>query len=479
MGEDIITYDPKKTQEAVDFAQKYGVDLNAAQATGSRALTDKYKYLRDMPASADTILPAERTQAARVQAAAEKFLSEFSGESSPLLVGRKLAGTSQAARQRLVDARSAAAAPLYDRARASGMSIDTGDVIKEIDSLLAVSPRGSKSARALSRVKVMLIKPKKKAAQEAGQGGGLVDDIATLDNVKKEIDAMLRGPDATSIAKDTKRKLLKVKDRLVSLMDEASIDYQAARKAYQEASSPVEAFDRGILGAIAKQERDRPVERAALDLFDQVRDPRAIKAAKRIIERQDPAAWQAALRIKLQDAVDWASKPLQSGETGNLGGKFYQRLWGDVGTRKRLLAAMTPDQQEAFTSFSEMMRRVGTTWGKESATAGRQEIGQQMQRAATGLGRRGAVALTSPLMSARNVISRSLIELKTERYKRQLAEAILDPTNLEALRYVRRLPPASQQYLDAAAAFLATVGGGEWLEFSGDWQPQETGLPTQ
>lgn len=464
MGDDVVSYSPRDAQKAVDIARKYGVDLNLAQATGSRVLTDKYKYLRDMPASADVIVPAERAQSGQVQAAAEKFLGEFSGESSPLLAGRKVVETAQAAREGLTGARSAAAKPFYDRARSSGASVDTSDILGEIDDLLSVSPRASKSSKALNRVKNML-----------SREGEPVDDIATLDNVKKEIDAMLRGPDATSIAKDTKRKLLQVKDRLVSAMDDASIDYRTARETFSKASPPVEEFDRSVVGVLAKKDMDRPAERAALDLFDQMRDPRAVRYAKKIIEGQDPEAWQAALRIKLQDAVDWASKPLQSGGEGNLGGKFYQRLWGDVATRKKLLAAMSPDQQEAFTNFSEMMRRIGTTWGRESATAGRQEIAQQLQREATGLGRRGAVALTSPLMSSRNVISRALIELKTDRYKRQLAEAILDPASLENLRYIRRLPPGGDKYLNAASAFLASVGGGEWLlGASGNWQPTKS-----
>jgi hypothetical protein len=466
MSPDITEYDPQTTQKVVDFASRYGVDLNAAQATGSRSLVDKYKYLRDMPASADKILPAERRQAEQVQQAAAAFLDSFSGESSPLLAGKRLAETSQAARGALTDARAAVAKPLYDKAKSAGVPVDTTEVLDEIGSLLKTAPRGSKSARALNRVRTMLTKP---------DGGDLVDDISTLDNVKKEIDAMLRGPEGPSIARDTQRRLVMVKNKLVSLMDEASPDYRAARAAYSQASPPVEAFDNSVVGTIAKREADRPIERAALDLFDQVRDLKSIAYAKRIIEQQDPEAWQAALRIKLQDAVDWASKPLQSGDTGNLGGKFYQRLWGDVGTRKKLLAAMSSEQREAFTNFSEMMRRVGTTFGKESATAGRQELAEQFQREATGLGRRGAVALTSPLISSRNIISRALIELKTERYKRQLAEAILDPANIELLRYVRRAPAGSQKYLEAAGAFFASVGGGEWLhDSSGNWQPNSS-----
>ncbi len=582
LGRDAESLNLPDAQRAAQMAKGFGVDLNAAQATGSRELVGKFKYLRDMPASADIVAPFDRRQFGQAQEAALRFLDTISDQSEPLAVGNRVAQAAGAAREGLEKSRTAASSPLYQEAFDSGAKVDTYKAVQEIDRYLSKTAKGTDSERALLKVRGMLVKPKESGGprtynlddwnqlqgraplseeqarmqalstqgsrvfvkvsdseipelkqgvfgyvvnptnKEGGRvlvrhnlegtpterwytpeqlapakpdqrvagvvpsGGGvpgrkesLVDDLEVLNNAKQQIDVILSGPKSDGIDKGTLYKIGHVKSLLTQAMDEASPVYQQARALHETASGPVNQFDRSILGSIAQRDQgaykgvDAQAERAALRIFSG-KSPEAIKYARQTLEKVDPGAWQAAVRIKLQDALDWASKPLQAGESGNIGGKLHQRIWGDVATRKQLQAAMTPEQFENLENFTEVMRRLGTTWGKESATASRQELAEQFQREALGVSRRFLRAVTTPLLSARNVISQAIVGMRTDAYKRRVAEAILDPENLDRLRYIKTLPPQSRQAVEALTSFLSMAVGGPYMHGpSGNWSSEE------
>jgi hypothetical protein len=94
-----------------------------------------------------------------------------------------------------------------------------------------------------------------------------------------------------------------------------------------------------------------------------------VAAAKKVIQKADPDAWDMALRQYLQDTFEEIKTKI-SGDIPNLGGWLHKRTFGNVRQRKILYAAMEPEQYKNFFDFMEIMRRTGLIYTKESASNG-------------------------------------------------------------------------------------------------------------
>ena len=74
--------------------------------------------------------------------------------------------------------------------------------------------------------------------------------------------------------------------------------------------------------------------------------------AKNVIQRQDPAAWDKALRVFMQDVFD-GIKENAGGDITNVGGKFYKQMFGSKRQQKILQAAMSDTQFSNFKDFNK------------------------------------------------------------------------------------------------------------------------------
>lgn len=475
MAGDIAGFEGGKyASRLYNFGRKYGVKLNVPQALDNPVLTAKYNTLRGSPGTSQRIAAFDREQTEQAQLAAYRFLDEISPQSDPVIAGRNLVSAAQKGRSRLNQQRTAAAAPFYSQVDASREMVDITDTMKMLRGQLDSLPAGGPRYKALKRVKTFLGKQgaDKERPTLFDYRGAKVNyedlplkvRVRMTDQIKKDIDFILDGLPASNkvggapaIKNNLRSKLFDLKASLTEAADEALPAYGTARKVFGDKSGPIDDFDKSILGDIAKSEKDLKVEKAALDLFDRGKSVEPVAMARHIISNESPEAWNAAVRTKLQTEIDKAVKPLASGDYANFGSRVYQSLWGDVVLRKKLQTAMTKQQFDSLKNFTHLMQRLGRTYGKSAQMLSKNEIQDMLQQEATWLPRRMAVGLTSPIISGRNLISRNLLYMKTQRYQKALADELLNPDNIEILAKIKTLSPASRQFIEAAGTFFGTV----------------------
>ncbi|KKM27736.1 hypothetical protein LCGC14_1571710, partial [marine sediment metagenome] len=232
--------DEAEMQRLTALGQRFGIDLNIAEVSGSRELLNRLNLLGDLAQSADLIEQFKRTQNLQIQNAVPKFLETLSEETDPFRVGGQIARAADDAIRGLKGKRRAATKPFYDKAFASreDILVDTDPAIAIIDGLLADTAPKTPSANALNKIR--------KTISEAS------GDIVVLDRIKRDsIDEIL----SKSKASPTLRREMKlVKNALVDAMDSESPQYALARFVHAINSGPIEAAEKGLTGALAKLE---------------------------------------------------------------------------------------------------------------------------------------------------------------------------------------------------------------------------------
>ena len=339
------------------------------------------------------------------------------------------------------------------------IEIDTSQAVKEIDDLMSVTVSQDPSYKALSQIKGMI-------DEAAG-------NLQKLDRVKRAgIDNVLN---RTGTTPTLSREMGIVKEKLIQAMDDASPDYAAARKIFSEYSEEVtKQGKKTILGDISKLEGDRVIG-AAKKLFssDEVRRaPEIVTKVKTAIKKQNPEVWDKAVSSHLQGLFE-STKQSATGGITNIGGQFYKKVWGDISQRKVLQAAMDPAQFQTLNDFMTVLSKSGMILGKESATATRQAMLEEIG----GRGTRGVIrAATRPLVTKEYILGDRLLESLLYKNAKKLAEAMTSERAARQLERMRQLPATAENLIPMVTNFMGLVIAGEYSR-EGDRESMKDVLP--
>jgi len=458
-GRQII--DIAETKKMERLGGKFGIDLYPPQTTGSKRLADKFNLLGDVESSAGTIQKARTAQVEQIDNAVYKFFNDLSGGSKATTseTGAKLVDASKKALQVPVKVRQAKATPLYKKAFESDSTVDVEPVVKWIDAELATAKGDIRAA--LLRSKKLLMKPDlpKKLYDQSGNviGEGFDTTVKGLHGTKVSLDAAKQKANQGNV----KYVYDKVKSQLLEQMDAASPDYAAARKIFSEYSEEVtKQGKKTILGDISKLEGDRVVT-SIKKLFgsaDVKRAPEIITKVKAAIQKQDPKIWDKAVSSHLQELFE-STKMSATGGIANIGGNFYKKVWGDLGQRKVLKTAMELGQFQTLNDFMAVLARSGMILGKESATASRQAMMEEIG----GRGLRNVVrAATRPLVTKEKVLGDRLLESLLYRNAKKLADAMTSEQAARQLEKMIQLPATAEQLFPMVTNFMGMVIAGEY-----------------
>lgn len=448
----LIDIDEARALESL--GRDVGIDLYPPQTTGSKALADKFNLLGDMETSSPIIQAGRKRQYEQIHKSVYDFLDDISPEVSEGAVGRRLKNASTEIIDAADTSRTAKASVVYEKAFNEAEPVDVMPVINNIRRLKSDLPEsGSKARTLINKIEGMLTKK--------GEDGPVPQtDIRVIDNIKKEIDVMLKGPEGESIHKDIKRRLVSIKDGLVKQADKASPQYKEARELYGNLSPAVDKLKTSKIGDLSRLNKEKTLEEASKKLFSNVgSSPESITYAKRMIRKSDPDAWDAALRVHIQDLFE-KTKSSAGGvdATTNIGGNFYKRTWGDPKQRKILKAAMDPGQYDYFKKLSTVLNRAGMILRKESATATRtemiDEIGGSMLR-------RTVRAATRPLYTKERVVGDWLVKANLGRNAKILADAMVSKRAANQLNKMYQLSPRSERLLPMLSTFISVLSGGQ------------------
>ena len=321
------------------------------------------------------------------------ILDELSPEQSPAVAGEAVQGRIKDIQKTLEAERSAAATPLYDALRESG-------------------PFKSKAVKSIVRDNDRVqdaIKQVRKAFPEYKDKPDTHFDI--MDKTKQ----WLYGEAQATKNKAEKRFITKTLDQVTKAMDGEKPEYKAARKVYEEGSTPItELFgDKGKPMVDLLKRKPEEVGKAMLGLDYTKRLPELVKA----VGPEGEQAIRDATRAALQGKVELKR------ETANLVADIVQV----PAMRKKIKIAIGDD--EKFDRLMKLLDRedlygkANNNYHPGSSTKGNFEEAEAFQKGVSGLAN-AVRSVRHPFAAVEDFISKRSIPEETAR---KLAEVMTQP----------------------------------------------------
>jgi len=385
----------------------------------------------------------------------------------PLYAGQKVTDAAKKSIERELNARVAKAAPLYKKAFDAKTTVDILPHIDELDEMILLSPETSPRRKALERYKRMLhrtvnVKGKNYLIPESR--------IKHLDEIKKSTDEFIDSFGDTPIGHRTQKDIRTIKNNILEDLDDANPNYKKARQVWADDSDSIKRLTHKTrLQGVAGLEGDH-VNNASKMLFSNLKDsPALVKRARARITREDPDAWDAALRNHIEDIYDSTTKTTEGGaaDAAKIFGNFYRKTIGNKKQREILQAAMGPEPFKRFETFVDTLRRVALVVKKESATASRQAMMKE-DVGGSGFVSRQIAARFKPLVTHRRLAWEKMMDFQTSRNRKKMTEAMLDPRASEHLLKIRRMGVNTEKGIRAFSTFASLVIGGEFRRHGSD-----------
>lgn len=467
---DIGRYSAPAANALMDKADKIGVRVTPAEATGLESLIGDQKRLAGTSQSANVMKDFARERNAEVYDAYKGFLNQLGQPRDAAALAREGGTTADEIFRTTQKARTAAVNPFYTQAEREIGPVDTSGVLKFIEQEL---PTAKGSVRtALEKARGFMMETGTDNPDTTFRG---------LDNAKQAIDGILRdksfataqGLDRTAMA-----KLQEIRDRLVTSIESTASNsgaYKQGRDLYAQQTKDIvkpaqEALD--PLLAISRREGtpggSTNITGVAQSLLDpKNRSPEQIKQAKALIEKQDPALWNSFVRQFMQEETTNVLRTMAGGEMRNVGGGIQKALSSEP-MMDNLRAAMSPKQFKEFSDIVDVFRATARAFDGNSDTAFKTEA---LKRAKNQAG--GAIARTVRNINPAKALDNVADWFANRNFDRQ-AEALAhiitsgDRQAIMRLRQLRNLPDNDWRRLSVMGEVLVRGGAVAADEYLGD-----------
>jgi hypothetical protein len=369
--------------------QKYGVRIKLTPAEKSN-IAELRAQQRALDATPRTAVPMEDFYTGRGQEtgkAMEGYLKGLSPVTDPDIAGEGLTQSAGKAMKEIKKRRFQLGSPAYTKSFDEAEPVNIVPVLDAIEDQLATGPRTVKAP--LEKLRADLFEevydPTTKQLMPQ-----TVDSLEVLQNrVKEALDDDIKAAYKAGHDKAAGR-LLQVKKTLLRQMDESSPKFKEARALWGDLSGPVTMAEGGVLPQLSKK--------TAIDYeylgtkFLGRSSPSEITRARAHILATDGGedSWNAAMRGYLEQRWEEAGRVFKS-KIGNPAlaqgaqpSSFWAEMVGSPSQQKRLQAAMSDDQWEAFSTLMDVFEATGRATNYNSTTVA-QALGKQaLDTAATG-----------------------------------------------------------------------------------------------
>lgn len=425
-----------------DAMERYGIDLNLAQATQSPDLANAYKLLRDLPETAREVIKTDLAQDLQIERAAFDLFEALGSRTDGAVAGAKVVDAAKKVFDAMKDEQFKQSQVIYNRAFRESEPVNIGSAAKMLDKAIEKSLTGSPQKNALESLKT----------QFYDGDGKIISDLAQVDSLKKSIDAVIYGKSEfvremmPAAQKSLFRTLNKINTSLLNAGDKASAGlYKEAREKWLSFLPQIDQARNSVLGQIRKLDGDQVAKASQMLLSGKTVTPETAKRTFNHIRSIDPDAADEAITSFLSSQVD-AIKADQTGYVRNVGGKLYQKIFGSEKQRKILEAVMSPDKYSDLKDFMAVIRKAGITSGKESATATRQEMLRLMGQEAKSARIKGIETLASPVESAKNWLNTTAETALNAQYRKRLFEVLGTGRFSERIKQLKRMDPRTEKY---------------------------------
>lgn len=439
----MIDFTPANRQAAekvvTDVKNKFGIDLDLAQASGDRKLIALRNYAARYPGKSAEL----------IQAVDEAAQGQFEGATKRVLDLVAKAEPSEVAGARGVNA--------------AKLTIDTAKqkVYKDVEPLYEAAYAAVPEITD-QKIIGMLELPYFDAAFTSGQkiaklegnelAKGAKPDLRSMDYTKRALDDRIET--LKEAGKKQEARALKIRrDEFVQSIDALpNQQWQLARKRYGELiNAEVKPLEDGAVGVLANIGDAKLATAAAKILSDPNVTAQQIRSTRSAISVQDPDAFNGLVRQWLGQKFDKAMRETQTGDVVNPAGKFRQAVYGSPGDREKAEAMLPGNAAKIFDELMGAAEKLASTPIRGSDTEPNRMITEQLK------GKALAVIswFISPRQAARNAAEQNAIQNGVD----SLTEALLNPQKRNQLRQIARMAPSTRQ-----AIMLSTVLGGQTLE---------------
>lgn len=435
---DIDKLDPEEFLRLDRLSREKSVPLTVAEKTDLPSLKAYQTALNNITDSADDMARFYSGRADDVERAVTKELGNISKVDSAEDAAALAVNATKSARNRIAKKMREEAAPLYKQAYESG-PVDVNDVVKGIDETIVRYPEKGKIARSLSKVKQLLTRPD--VDEQGNKIRVALDDLESLDYAKREIDDII-GTAQRQGQKSLVREMTDHKNALLSRMDDISPEYKMARDIWTEGMDALDKVDSTAVKVIANLPEERYITAAKRMFNPKTTGPKAIGKARRVIQKEDPNAWNALTRAYIEDAWEDASRvsDFSRGQT------FKRMIFGDVKKKNALKTMLDKEQFQSMSDLMDILDATGRVKQVGSDTAYKQEIIKELNEKWGS----GWDDVTRPIGWIRENLGRARIGKNAK----QMAKILTDQDAPETIKLIKQLPPGSQQRINAVSFLL-------------------------
>ena len=470
--------DPEKIQHLLQIANDYDIPIDAAALTGNPDLVDRLNVLAEISDTADMVTDFKKTQNLKLKNGVDDFLDTIGTEKDPFQVGEQVSEAAEKAVRGIDADRRKIVSPMYIdafktspttkkiiRPAMGTLDKDGKPLMKEISRYVQVNDQpildvinnalelelanGTPSHNALVSIQ--------SAIQKADGNLQKLHNIAVEDMdviLRRELEGVKTKVQGNNLS----HYMGRVKKALSKQLDE-NREYVAAKAMHELLVPESTAARLGLTGNIARLKGD-DVSAVVTRLFSSNKaNPTTIKKAKNLIRKQNPEAWDDAIRTFMQFRFSKVSDAVVS-DSGNMGAMFKKAFWGNKFQRDNLKAAMSPDQFQATEDFMDVISATGLTFAKDGASPTARKI---IKAETGGLAFDLFGSQFKPLVTPEKLLFQKVRSLASGKGQRELTEVLLDPRAAVELSRLKQLTPKSEELIRQFSIFLG-VNSPETIE---------------
>jgi hypothetical protein len=445
-------------------AGKVGVDLTPAELTDMASLFAQQKVVGNVPESTKKMQDFYKKREAQVQSAVDDYLGNLSKVEDQYVAGNRGMQALEVQRNKLIEARSDAAGPIFAAAFEESVPVNTEPVLNQIDNMMATQPPTGKAAGYLRRIRDLLQRPEIDINGNPLNTMRAEDRLPNLQNAKFEIDAMFKDEAFGALDSQIQRRLANIQDNLLTQMGENNPAYIAANRQFERLSQPLNEFDERITGSSLIKMAPDNLKNFANRIF-QNPSPEVIKYAKKqIIAGGGEDAWNAVTRAFLEEQWTLAKKPskTQQGAKFDTGNTWQNIIMGDPKQMKAMQAALPREQFQALRDLADVLEAAGRVKKLGSDTAFNQLITEELMKnppvtsITTGVARATGAAL-QPLQYGK-MIADWATRKDASANAANIADIITSPDGISRLKELKKMSPTSAQRWAGLAQLLSGAG---------------------
>lgn len=357
--------------EATQQAQKVGVDLLPAQATGEGLRSQAFLTGHDL--TARKAAKALQNQNEQVYNSLQNILNDIAPGEALSRFASKAREFSNLAIQKAKEARKMATEPLYKQVvdANAGLKIDTKPIADQVKATLEALPQKSTQKVALKQILGSITKG----------SGEAVDEVGQLHKARVDLGQFLYSGKGKKLAPESKGIIENYRRQLGDLLEDTVPGYAEANAKYAAESAPVTSLQEGVIGRVAELGDDQLKQSARLLLDPSNIDPSEVIKAKRVFESLPGGdiAWREVVRGELQRRL--GSIRFDPSDIGaeNVPSQILNKVFGNKQSQDALYRAVDQTTEGNLRLLKKVLEKASRGRTAGSPTAANQEVLRKVQ----------------------------------------------------------------------------------------------------